>query len=339
MRVIALRSFGGPDLFAEEEWPVPEPRDDEVRIRVLAASFNPVDRYWRAGLVSDKLPVVLGRDFCGVVDAAGRAVLDLQSGDEVFGVHGSLASNGAYAEYLTLPALLVARRPRKIGVAQAAALPIVGLTAMKCVQSKARFLSGQTALVTGSGGVGEMIVQLLRLAGASNIVTTAGSAGGAAKLEQLGVATDRIVSYRGLEGAALLREALVRNGGRPFSAAFDTAGGALKRLCFEAAEADGQVVSIVEEPVDYNLNLWDSPLVEKSLSFHFEQLSARAVGREAAKLALFRKQLQQLAQLVDDGRLHPPAHEVLAPLSRETVQRAHEVLDRRKGPKLVMRIA
>jgi hypothetical protein len=94
----------------------------------------------------------------------------------------------------------------------------------------------------------------------------------------------------------------------------------------------------LQDIVDYNLNLLDGPLVEKSLSFHFEQLSARAVGREAAKLALFREQLQQLAELVDDGRLHPPAHEVLTSLSRETVQRAHEVLDRRKGPKLVMRI-
>lgn len=343
MKVIALRAFGGPELFAEEDWPVPEPREDEVRVRVLAASFNPIDGYWRVGQVSDRLPVVLGRDFCGVVDAAGAAVRDLEAGDEVFGVQASLASNGAYAEFLALPALLVARRPRSITVEQAASLPVVALTAMKCVQSKARFSAGQTALVTGgAGSVGSMIVQLLQHAGAANIVATAGSAGSAARLEELGVARDRIVAYPGLDGEALLREALARNERQLFSATFDTVGGAMKRLCFEAVEADGQVVSIVEEPVDYDLNLWDertSPMVAKSLSFHFEQLSARAAGRDAGKLQLYREQLQLLMRLIDDGRLSPPTHELLAPLSTETVRQGHEVLDRGKGPKLVMRIA
>jgi NADPH:quinone reductase-like Zn-dependent oxidoreductase len=338
MKVVALRAFGGPELFVEEDWPVPEPRADEIRVRVLATSFNPVDAAWRKGLVGAALPVVLGRDFCGVVDAAGSAVRDLALGEEVFGAQASLASNGTYAEYLCLPALLVARRPQRIGTTAAAAVPIVALTAMKCVQTKARFAAGQTALVTGSGGVGVMIVQLLQLAGAASIVATAGSAGSAARLQDLGLAKEQILSYPGLDAGQLLQAALARNGGRPFSAAFDTAGGVLKRLCFEAAEADGHVVSIVEEPADYGLNLWDSPLVMKSLSFHFEQLSARAAGRAPEKLALFREQLQQLAQLIDEGRLRPPPHQVMAPLAKETVQRSHEALDRGKGPKLVMRI-
>jgi len=342
VKVVALRSFGEPDLFREEEWPMPEPREGEVRVRVLAASFNPVDAYWRAGQLDDALPVVLGRDFSGIIDAVGAHVRDLRVGDEVFGLQASLASNGAYAEYLALPALLVAYKPRAINAEQAASLPVVALTAMKCVQSKARFGAGQTALVTGAAGsVGSMIMQLLRLAGASNVVATAGSPGSAATLQEMGVPTDRILSYSGLDREASLREAMDRNGGQPFAAAFDTAGGALKRLCFDAVEPDGHVVSIVEEPADYDLNLWDertSPLVGKSLSFHFEQLSARAASRNPAKLALFREQLERLARLIDDGKLRTPRHEVVAPLSRETVQRAHEVLYRRKGPKLVMRI-
>jgi len=342
MKVIALRSFGGPELFEEEDWPVPTPRDDEVRVRVLAASFNPVDASWRKGRISDVLPVVLGRDFCGVIDAAGKAVRDLERGDEVFGVHASLASNGSYAEYLRLPAILVAQRPRRIGIEGAASLPIVALTAIKCVRSKARFSAGQTALVTGSGGVASMIVQLLRYAGASNVVATAGSTSSAARLAQLGIAKDRILTYGGLDRRELEQEALLRNAGRPFAATFDTAGGALKRLCFDAVEADGHVVSIVEEPADYDLNIWDertSPMVAKSLSFHFEQLSARAVGRNPEKLRLFREHLDLLARLIDEGHLHPPAHEVVGPFSKNTVRQAHELLDRRKGPKLVMRIA
>lgn len=339
MREVILRNFGSVECFEEAVTGRPDPKADEVRVRIEAASFNPIDALWRNGRISPSLPVILGRDFSGTVDAVGSDVKDFAVGDEVFGIHGGLASNGSYAEYLCVHQRLVACKPRTLSHAVSAGVPIVTLTAMKCVWEKAH-VEGGSAFITGaSGAVGSTIIQLCRLSGARAVGTT-GSDAGLDVLRKLGIGDEAAIDYRGAGAGDLAERARAAIGGGEFEYTFDTAGGRLKELCFELAATDGHVVSIVEEPADYALNLWDertSPMVAKSLSFHFEQLSARAAGGDPEKLVLFRQYLERAADLLDTGQLQPLATTIVGPLGLGTVQRAHQLLDDRKtSGKLVM---
>lgn len=344
MRVVAIRQFGGVDVLIDESWAIPSPRPGEVRVRVEATSFNPIDLYWRAGRLDDRLPAVLGRDFAGVVDALGDGVDDLRRGEVVWGYQAGLASNGSYAQYLCLPAELVGRRPSSLAASDAAAVPVAGLTAHRCVMTKARTAPGMAALVAGaSGGVGAMIVKLLQLAGASPIIATAGSDRSARTLvDELGLRPEWIVHYQGAARSALADAVRDRNGGQPVATAFDTAGGAMKLLCFDAAAVDGDVVSIVEEPANFALNIWDeqtSPLSMRSLSFHFVEIGARARSSVRANWTLYRQELDWLAERIDDGRLSPPPVTVVGSLSAETARAAHErIATGHSGGKLVMRV-
>ncbi|WP_086739230.1 quinone oxidoreductase family protein [Erythrobacter colymbi] len=342
MKAVVIRAFGGPDVLEDGYWPIPDPAPGEVRIRIEATSVNPIDLAWRRGELGQKLPAVLGRDFSGTIDAIGEGICDLASGDRVWGYQAGLASNGSYAEYLCLPSLLVAKRPRTISALEAAAMPVVGLTAYKCVCEKAQVAAGMPVLVTGAaGGVGAMIVQLAQHAGASPIVATAGSDRSAAYLvDELGLDPDRIVRYRGLSRKELAAAVFDRAGGHRPHIAFDTVGGAMKLLAFDTVAVDGHVVSIVEEPADFPLNLWDetaSPMSMRSLSFHFVELSAgaRLVGRDA--LCFFRKGFDWLGTQVDAGLIRPPRIQDMGVLSADTARKAHRLLATgHAGGKLIM---
>jgi len=345
MRVIAIRRFGGVDVLEDEVWPIPEPAPGEVRIRISAASFNPIDLFWRAGRLDRRLPVVLGRDFSGAVEATGDGVSDLAVGDVVFGYQaGSRASNGTYAEYMCLPAELVARAPAGWPATSIAALPVAALTAQRCVVSKARVQRGDSALVAGAaGGVGSMIVQMLMLAGASPILATAGSHRSAAYLTgELGLKRGWVIHYAGLDEEALVKSVRDKNGGQQVDHTFDTAGGAMKRLAFHAARVDGNVVSIVEEPPDFPLNIWDertSPMSQRSLSFHFVEIGARAWMRERATWLEYRRELDQIARWAQAGQIAPPPVRVMGPLAACTAREAHTLLETgHAGGKLVMTI-
>lgn len=342
MHVVEIKSFGEVDVLTDGHWPIPEPGPGDVRVKVEGTSINPIDLAWRAGQLGQKLPAVLGRDFSGTVDAVGMAVRDLKPGDRVWGYQAGLASNGSYGEYLCLPSLLVAKRPKSISTEEAAAMPVAGLTAYKSVCEKVRVTAGMPVLVTGAaGGVGSMIVQLLQRAGAFPIVATAGSDRSAAYLvEELGLDPDRIIRYRGLTREELVTAVLERTGDHRPHIAFDTVGSAMKLLAFDTVAVDGHVVSIVEEPADFPLNLWDettSPMSLRSLSFHFVELSAgaRLVGADA--LGFFREGLDWLGAQVDAGAIRPPRILDMGALSAVSARKAHMLLATgHSGGKLIM---
>ncbi len=341
MKAIALTEFGGTEFFQTVELPIVEPQPDEVLVRIAAASFNPIDVYFRQGRLGGDLPMVLGRDLSGVIEAVGENVSRLRVGDEVYAYLPGRKSNGSYAEYVTAPADFVAHKPSNISHLQAAAIPVVGITAYHCVVAKARVEAGQTVFVAGAaGGVGSMAVQLLPHFGADLIIVTAGSEESADYLVQLGIARENIVFYPNLSIKKLKETVVEINGGAEVSAAFDFVGGAMKRLCFEVVGVNGQVVSIVEEPADFSLNLWDeetSPMVTKALSFHFEQLGAAAL--RGGNSSVYYQELEILKKLIDDGRLTAPQIFEVGELNEQTVRQAHAALEKAhsKG-KMVMRI-
>ena len=174
MRAIAEERFGGP--ISLMDLPAPEIGRGEVLIRVRAAGVNPFD--WQVadgalgGERKHRFPLILGFDAAGVVERIGAEVTGLAEGDEIYGyLFKPVVGGGAYAEYVSAPASIVAKKPESVGFAEAAALPTPGLTAMDLVDA-ADPGEGETALVVGAtGGVGSYAVQLVARRGARVIAT------------------------------------------------------------------------------------------------------------------------------------------------------------------------
>jgi NADPH:quinone reductase-like Zn-dependent oxidoreductase len=170
MEAVVIHETGGPEVLSYEEIEPPKPREEEVLIRVHAASINPADWKDRRGLTEKPLPRVLGIDVSGTVEAS-RAD-GIPEGDEVFG----MSTSGSYAEYSTGSAAAIAKKPEGVTHEQAAAIPVAGITAWQALLDRGGLRSGQTALVAGAaGGVGHFAVQFAKLVGARAIGT--GSAG------------------------------------------------------------------------------------------------------------------------------------------------------------------
>jgi NADPH2:quinone reductase len=175
MRAVVLSEFGAKPEVREID--VPEPGEGEVRVRVRAASVNGFDlavaNGYLNGMMEHRFPVVLGKDFAGVVDAVGAGVSDLSPGDRVFGVvTKAYLGDGSFAEYVTVPvAMGLARVPEQVSDTDAAALGLAGTAARAAVEAAAP-APGRTILVSGAtGGVGNLAVQLAAAAGATVIAT------------------------------------------------------------------------------------------------------------------------------------------------------------------------
>jgi NADPH2:quinone reductase len=174
MRAITLESFeSGPAL---QEIPAPTPADDEVLVRVQASSVNPVDNAIASGMLKDmvehEFPIVLGRDFAGVVEQVGSGVSGLSEGDEVFGFVPGMSPavhDGTWAEVIAVPESVATRKPDDIDTASAGAAPLAAITAMSALDALG-VSEGDTVLIVGAnGGVGSFAVQLANEAGASVI--------------------------------------------------------------------------------------------------------------------------------------------------------------------------
>jgi NADPH:quinone reductase-like Zn-dependent oxidoreductase len=175
MKAVRFHEYGDPSVLRYEDVEQPLPRRGEVRLRVAASAFNPVDDGLRGGYLQDPFPVTLphipGIDVAGTVDAVGDGVENVAVGDEVIGFLPMVA-DGAAAEYTIAPAEILAPAPTSIPLPDAAALPIVGLTAWQALFDDAGLTAGQRMLINGAGGaVGGYAVQLAKRAGAHVIAT------------------------------------------------------------------------------------------------------------------------------------------------------------------------
>ena len=174
MRAIAEERFGGPITLMD--LPVPEIGRGEVLIRVRAAGVNPFDWMVADGALEGeqkhRFPLILGFDAAGVIERVGAGVTELAEGDEVYGyLFKAVIGGGSYAEYVSAPATIVAKKPESVGFAEAAALPTPGLAAMDLVDA-VNLREGETVLIVGAtGGVGSYAVQLAARRGARVIAT------------------------------------------------------------------------------------------------------------------------------------------------------------------------
>jgi NADPH:quinone reductase-like Zn-dependent oxidoreductase len=195
MKAIVHRTYGGPEVLTCEEVETPAPRDNEVLLKVCAASVNPVDRLFRGepyllrmitGLGKPK-DIRFGRDVAGHVEAVGKDVTQFKAGDEVFGT-----CLGACAEYACATESALVMKPANVTFEQAAAVPVAGLTALQGLRDKGEIRAGQKVLINGAtGGVGTFAVQVAKALGAD--VTGVCSTRKVEMVRSLGA--DRVIDY------------------------------------------------------------------------------------------------------------------------------------------------
>lgn len=191
MRAMAMTRAGGPEVLALADIAAPVRVNAEVLVRVVAAGVNPIDAKTRAGKGAfagiTSFPTVLGNDFSGIVEEAPYEAHPLQPGTEVYGMGMVPRMSGAYAEYLTVTALSVVRKPSALSHVEAAGVPLAALTAWGMVVETAKAHEGQRMLIhAAAGGVGHFAVQFASYFGAHVIAT--GSARNASWLRELGAA-------------------------------------------------------------------------------------------------------------------------------------------------------
>ena len=238
MQAAVLDSHGAPFRIAAVARPEPGP--GEVLVRIKASAVNPLDlkiRAGQAGHARQPLPAILGIDLAGVVEAAGSDVAAFRRGDGVFGMTGGVGGlQGSLAEYAAVDADLLAPKPANLTMREAAALPLIFITAWEGLVDRAGVRDGQKVLVHGgAGGVGHVAIQIARAFGAEVFAT--GSAGSQVLIERLGAAA---IDYRAMPVEAYVAQ---HTGGRGFDIVFDTVGGATLDASFNAVRRFGHVAS------------------------------------------------------------------------------------------------
>jgi NADPH:quinone reductase-like Zn-dependent oxidoreductase len=237
MKANRVHRFGAPDVIRFEEVARPTPGSGEVLVRVRAAGVGPWDTWIRAGksVLPQPLPLTLGSDLCGTIETVGDGVAGFTPGDEVYGVTNPRFT-GAHAEYAVAAAGMIARTPRRAGAVEAAAVPVVAVTAWQMLFEEARVTAGQTVLVHGAGGsVGAHAVQMAHRAGV-RVVATAG-ADDLDYVRSLGAGD--VVDYR---------TGRFEDRARAVDVVLDTVGGDIQVRSLSVLAPGGILVSIVSQP-------------------------------------------------------------------------------------------
>ncbi|MBT3334469.1 MAG: zinc-dependent alcohol dehydrogenase family protein [Rhodospirillaceae bacterium] len=240
MKAMIIRKSGAPEVFELADIPVPEIGPQQVLVRVAATSVNPVD--WKIRKlgppIGPEMPAVLQGDVSGLVEAVGREVSDFKIGDEVYGCAGGVkGTGGALAEFMACDGEYLAPKPSNLSMEEAAALPLVCLTAWEGLVDGANVGWGQTVLVhAGVGGVGHVAIQIAIARGATVYATVSGPE----KAELVRGMGAIPINYRDNSVADYVAE---HTGGVGFDIVYDTVGGDNIPKSWEAAKLRGTVIS------------------------------------------------------------------------------------------------
>jgi NADPH2:quinone reductase len=299
MKAVLMTAPGEPEVLQLQE--VPEPKiqnDTEILVRLHAAGVNPIDTKLRqrGTFYPDQMPAILGCDGAGVVEAVGSGVQQFRVGDEVYFCAGGLgkSNTGNYAELTVVDERLVAPKPTCLSFAEAAAAPLVLITAWEALYDRARLEAGQKVLIhAGAGGVGHVAIQLAKIKGAE-VCTTVGSQDKARLVRQLGA--DHPILYKQTD---FVQAALDWTGGEGVDVAFDTIGGEIFSKSFPAVRVYGDVVTILEPDSATN---W-KPARSRNLRISFELMLTPLLQGLVAAQQHQAEILKQCAQWIDEGKL------------------------------------
>lgn len=277
MKAVLLTGHGGPEMLRLGEAPDPVAGAGEVVVDIHAASVNAADykvRLGSGGYSKLKLPHILGRDFSGVVAALGPGVTDFRVGDPVFGVTDQ-GIEGCYAEKLAIKAAIIAKKPARLGDAEAAALGLTSLTALWAVEDTAKLKPGETILIQGgAGGVAGFAIQLAKHIGAT-VLTTA-SARNHDYVKSLGA--DRAIDYNAEDFTKAVADCDV---------VFDTVGGEVQVRSYDVLKPGGRLVWIAAAPAGF-------------------QPSRKDVQVLRPNVARDRAHLERMLALYEEGAVWPP---------------------------------
>ncbi len=287
MRAVYYNTHGSVDVLNIGELPVPSPGPDEVLVQVAAAGVNPIDRRLRAGELTEYIertfPVVPGWDLAGKITAVGDNVEGWQVGDEVSGLAFTWSiQHGTYAEFAPVNASSIAAKPKSLSFVQAAALPLVSLTAWQSLAEFAALKPGQSVLIeAGAGGVGSVAISMAKHLGAT--VYTTASAKNADYVRKLGA--DHVIDYRQENYVDVIRQREPNGIDAVLAAILDeqNIGAAL-----ELVKPGGTVAYMNNEPPESNL------IAEKNIKTEF--IHHRPDGES----------LGELLTLFDAGKLQVP---------------------------------
>jgi NADPH:quinone reductase-like Zn-dependent oxidoreductase len=302
MKAVRIHEYGGREALILEDAPRPDPAKDEVLIRVEATSVNPFDCAVRAGYLagyySYNFPLILGLDVSGVVEAVGSETKGFSIGDAVY-ARSHPSKNGSYAEYISLPASLVALKPRSLDHIQSAAVPQAAYSAWYALTEVAKLAAGQTVLIDGAaGGVGTFAVQFAKSRGARVIGTC--SAQNLDFLVSLGA--DEVIDYN-----ATRFEDVVHDVDVVLDLVGDMGDNTQSRS-WKVLKPGGTLASLVQPPSQ-----------EVAAEHHVQGSFVNAEGCDG-------KILTQIAALIDGGELSPVVSHIL-PLT--DIRAAHEISEGR----------
>lgn len=238
MHVIRIHKFGGPEVLKDEVLPVPRPGDDEILVRVKAASVNPVDYKTREGRFArqsdEALPIILGRDLSGEIEAAGSKVRDVSRGQSIFALLGY--DRGAYAQHVVLKPGEWALKPDNISHIEAAAVPLAALTAWQGLIDQGKLQGGQRVLIHGgAGGVGHFAIQIAKAKGAWVAVTCSEQDFGFVR----GLGADQAIDYRHDKFEERVSD---------IDLVYDLIGGETQERSFAVLKRGGALISTLQEP-------------------------------------------------------------------------------------------
>lgn len=290
----------------------------DILIRLYAAGINPIDTKLRkrGTFYPQQLPAILGCDGAGVIEAVGSEVTKFQGGDEVYFCHGGLGKKGTgnYAQYAVIDERFVARKPQSLSFAEAAAAPLVLITAWEALYDRGRLEAGRQVLIhAGAGGVGHVAIQLAKLKGAT-VCTTVSSSEKAEFVKNLGA---HPINYRETDFVEAVKN---WTNGEGVELAFDTVGGDNLEKTFPAVQLYGDVVTILspsetinwKEARSRNLRIGLELMLTPQLTNHLEAQLAQT------------KILEQCSRLIDQGGLKIHLHQTF-PL--EKAAQAHQTLE------------
>ncbi|MCK5941088.1 MAG: zinc-binding dehydrogenase [Planctomycetes bacterium] len=334
MRCVVVREHGGYDRLLHEQRPVPAPRRGEVRVRMRCVGLNHLDTWVRRGVPGHTfpLPLIVGSDGIGVVDALGDGVVGFREGDEVVVLPGvscgacemcqtgvdqlcrhydilGESCDGTAAEFVCLPVANVARKPAALAMPEAASICLVFQTAWNMLVRRAELRAGETVLVhAGLSGVGSAAVQLANVLGAQ-VIATAGGAEKCRRVAALGA--HHVIDYREADFA---KEVRALTGKQGVQVVFEHVGAATFGGSLKCLSRGGRVVTCgATTGGDVSLSLHQ--VFFKSLSILGSTMGSKG-------------DLRQILRLFEQGRLRPVLDRTL-PLAE--VAEAHRLLEAREA--------
>jgi len=308
MKAIVVHQYGGPEVLKYEDAPRPEPKANEVLIRVKAASINPVDAAIRNGYLKQftgsNFPLILGMDAAGEIEKVGAKIDRFKVGDPVIAFF-TLAGEGGYAQFVVATENEIARKPNTITFEQAAAVPAAGSTAWKALVETGDLKAGQTVLIHGgSGGVGHFAIQIAKARGAKVIATAS-------------TANQDFLKKMGADVAVDYTKQKFEDVAKDVDLVLDSVGEDTLKRSYGVVKKGGMIVSIVDD-IDPN------------------ELAARGIRGATIRTDPNEKTLDELVRLIDAKEITPVVSQVL-PLSE--VDKAHQqIATRHTRGKIVLKV-